>query len=58
MYGSAAVSSTEMNWICPLMRSARAGPEPLYGTCTAWMPDIDLNSSAARWCGEPLPAEP
>src|SRR5438067_4116039 len=44
----AAVYSTGVKSMFPAIRSASAGPEPLYGTCTAWMPVSDLKSSAAR----------
>ena len=47
-----------MNWICPPMTSATAGPAPLYGTWTMSVLVICLKSSTAR-CGVlPMPDEP
>ncbi|MNT60267.1 hypothetical protein D3C72_1978370 [compost metagenome] len=43
---------------CPAIRSDSAGPAPLYGICVIKVLVWILNSSPARWCDEPLPAEP
>ncbi|CAB3921397.1 hypothetical protein LMG26684_05734 [Achromobacter mucicolens] len=47
-----------MKSMCPATRSVMAGPLPLYGTCSAWMPVCCLSSSPASCAGEPLPGEP
>src|SRR5689334_4120474 len=41
----------------PAMTSVVACAEPLYGTCTMFMPAIELSSAPARFPGEPLPDE-
>ena len=39
------------------IRSVRAGPLPLYGTCSSFRLACRISSSIARWFDEPLPAE-
>ena len=49
---------SKSSWICPPTRSASACDEPLYGTCTAFVPAARLNASPARCCVLPTPDEP
>ena len=41
----------------PVMRSCSAGPAPRYGMWVMKVFVCSLNSSPARWCEVPLPAE-
>jgi hypothetical protein len=41
----------------PAMTSPIAWPPPLYGTCTACMPVLSMNTSKLRCETEPTPAE-
>ena len=56
--GSRPAMSEKMIWMRPATRSVRAGPRPLYGTCTMSTFAIVLNSSAVSWSDEPMPDEP
>ena len=56
MWGSEPVSS--IIEICPAMRSAAAGPLPLYGTCRTSIFATFLKRAPARCCDAPMPAEP
>ena len=47
-----------MKSIWPPISAAPAGPAPLYGTCTSFVPVICWNSTPARWFALPLPEEP
>ena len=54
---TADVKLTNASATCPPNRSLSAGPAPLYGMCSIWMPAIDFNSSPLK-CGDvPLPDE-
>ena len=55
----AAVSDTLLNSIAtsPDINATRAGPPPLYGTCTMSMPARSLSSSAPRCVALPLPPD-
>ena len=41
----------------PASRSTTAGPLPLYGTCTIFVPVSSVNSSPARCCVLPTPED-
>jgi hypothetical protein len=43
---------------CPPTRSRSAGPAPVYGMWVMKVLVCCLNSSPARWCEVPVPAEP
>ena len=47
-----------MNVISPESSAIAAGPPPLYGTCTSFVPVMLLKSSPVRWLIAPLPLEP
>jgi hypothetical protein len=49
----AIVPKAACTW--PPMRSAIAGPVPLYGTCATLVPAAWLNTSNAMCWGVPLP---
>src|SRR5258705_8212297 len=38
-----------VDWICPAITSATAGPVPLYGTCVKLIPVRSLKSSPTSW---------
>jgi len=44
------------SWLL-IRRAVSEGELPLYGTCTMLVPVRSLNSSAARCCVDPAPAE-
>jgi hypothetical protein len=48
-------SNMQSTW--PVIRSCSAGPAPRYGMCVMKVLLWILNSSPARWCEVPLPAE-
>ena len=49
---------SKSSWIWPPTRSVSACAEPLYGTCTIFVPVARLNASHARCCVLPMPEEP
>ena len=57
MCGSTELSGLNSMLTWPPIRSVTAGALPLYGTWISFVPVIDLNSSADRCCGVPLPPD-
>ena len=57
MCGTTCSSDGMTNCAWPAITSAIAGPPPLYGTCTASIPDCSTNIAQARCWKLPTPAE-
>ena len=47
-YEATVPSDTTADGTCPAIKSAIAGPPPLYGTCSMFAPVSDLNNSAIK----------
>src|SRR5574341_1339708 len=58
MNGIAEGIESNISWICPPIRSVKAGALPLYGTCCMATLAASLKDSPARCCEEALPGDP